>query len=186
MSRPRPPPLHRIEGMSFRSTWLRASPYPAAMGLVELADVTYRLPGGWTLFEGVSFRVGDGAHAALVGANGIGKTTLLRLIAGEDAAAAGSIRLDGRAGLMRQFIGSDARPTSVREFLLAYSEPAIREAADRLRRAEERLAGDPSERAQLGYAEALAAWESAGGYRAEVLWDRCAYEAFGGGYPESA
>jgi ATPase subunit of ABC transporter with duplicated ATPase domains len=33
---------------------------------------------------------------------------------------------------------------------------------------------------------ALAAWESAGGYRAEVLWDRCAHEAFGGGFPESA
>jgi len=156
------------------------------MGLVELADVTYRLPGGWTLFEGVSFRVGDGAHAALVGANGIGKTTLLRLIAGEEPAAAGSIRLDGRVGLMRQFIGSDARPTSVREFLLAYSEPAVREAAARLRAAEERLGVDAGERAQLAYANALVAWESAGGYRAEVLWDRCAYESFGGGYPESA
>ena len=40
-------------------------------------------PGGWTLFEGVTFRVPEGAHAALIGANGIGKTTLLRLIAGE-------------------------------------------------------------------------------------------------------
>ena len=156
------------------------------MGLVELADLTYRLPGGWTLFEGVSFRVGDGAHAALVGANGIGKTTLLRLIAGEEAAADGSIRVEGRVGLMRQFIGSDVQPTSVRDFLLAYSEPAVRETAARLRAAEERLATDAGERSQLAYANALAAWETAGGYRAEVLWDRCAYEAFGGGYPESA
>jgi ATPase subunit of ABC transporter with duplicated ATPase domains len=156
------------------------------MGFVELTDVAYRLPGGWTLFEGVTFRAGDGAHAALVGANGIGKTTLLKLIAGDEPVAVGSIRVDGRVGLMRQFIGSEERPTTVREFLLAYSEPAVREAADRLRRAEDRLAADPAERQQVAYANALAAWEAAGGYRAEVLWDRCAYEAFGGGYPDSA
>src|SRR3954463_15508176 len=164
----------------------RAHPYPAAMGFLELTDVAYRLPGGWTLFEGVTFRVPDAAHSALIGANGIGKTTLLRLIAGEEQPSAGSIRVDGRVGLMRQFIGSTERPTTVRAFLLAYSDPAVREAAARLERAEERLAADPDERAQLAYAEALATWETAGGYRAEVLWDRCAAEAFGGGYPESA
>src|SRR6476619_3811031 len=166
-------------------TGLRA-PYPAAMGFLELTDVAYRLPGGWTLFEGVTFRVPEGAHSALVGANGIGKTTLLRLIAGEDQPSSGSIRVDGRVGLMRQFIGSAERPTTVLDFLLAYSDPVVREAAARLARAEERLDADPDERAQLAYAEALAAWESAGGYRAEVLWDRCASEAFGGGYPGSA
>jgi ATPase subunit of ABC transporter with duplicated ATPase domains len=156
------------------------------MGFLELTDVVFRLPGGWTLFEGVTFRVPEGAHTALIGANGIGKTTLLRMIAGEERASAGAIRVDGRVGLMRQFIGSNERPTTVREFLLAYSEPAVREAAARLQRAEERLAADTGERSQLAYAEALAGWESAGGYRAEVLWDRCAAEAFGGGYPASA
>ena len=155
------------------------------MGFLELTDVAYRLPGGWTLFEGVGFRVPDGSHSALVGANGIGKTTLMRLIAGEEEPAAGSIRVDGRVGLMRQFIGSAERPTTVRAFLLAYSEPEVRTAAAALRGAEERLAADEGERSQLAYAEALAAWEAAGGYRAEVLWDRCAHEAFGGGFPES-
>ena len=27
------------------------------MGFIDLNDVTYALPGGWTLFEGVGFRV---------------------------------------------------------------------------------------------------------------------------------
>src|SRR3954453_1664296 len=106
-----------------------ACPYPAAMGFLELTDVAYRLPGGWTLFEGVTFRVPHGAHSALVGANGIGKTTLLRLIAGEDQPSSGSIRVDGRVGLMRQFIGSNEQPTTVRAFLLAYSDATVREAA---------------------------------------------------------
>jgi len=153
---------------------------------VEVTDVAYALPGGWTLFEGVTFKVPEGARSALVGANGVGKTTLLRLLAGELEPATGAVRVDGRLGLMRQLIGSEAAPTTVRAFLLAYAEPRVREAADRLARAEVRLAGDTGERAQLAYAEALAAWETAGGYRAEVLWDKAAHLAFGGGYPESA
>ncbi len=157
------------------------------MGFLELTDVSYALPGGWTLFSGVSFCVPEGEHAGLIGANGIGKSTLLRMIAGEEEPTAGTVSVDGRVGLMRQFIGSEARPTTVREFLLAYSERSVREAAERLRAAEARLAAkDTGERAQLAYAEALAAWGHAGGYRAEAVWDRCAHTAFGGGYPDSA
>jgi ATPase subunit of ABC transporter with duplicated ATPase domains len=166
----------------------RAFPLVASLsvGFLECTDLTYALPGGWTLFEGVSFRAPEGEHAGLVGANGIGKSTLLRVISGELPATSGAIRLDGRLGVMQQFIGSDAHPTTVREFLLSYAEPAVREAARRVGAAEARLATDTGERAQLAYAEALAAWETAGGYRAEVLWDKAAHVAFGGGYPESA
>jgi ATPase subunit of ABC transporter with duplicated ATPase domains len=153
---------------------------------VELTDVAYALPGGWTLFEGVGFKVPDGEHAALVGANGIGKSTLLRLLAGEERPTRGAVRVDGRIGFMRQFIGSDARPTTVRDFLLAYAEAPVREAGHRLEVAERALAASPDERAQLRYADALTAWEASGGYIAEVRWDRAAHVAFGGGYPESA
>src|SRR5216110_89879 len=156
------------------------------MGVIELTDVTVALPGGWTLFEGVTFRVPEGEHAGLVGANGIGKTTLLRLIAGDDRPVAGSIHVDGRVGLMRQFLGANEETTTVRDLLLAYSDGSVREMATRLRAAEERLASVPDERAQLAYAGALASWEQAGGYEAEVVWDVCAHVAFGGGYPESA
>jgi|GEM_PF-3352836 len=41
------------------------------MGFVELTDVAYALPGGRTLFEGVSFRVAEVEHVALIGVNGI-------------------------------------------------------------------------------------------------------------------
>src|SRR5438093_270111 len=106
-----------------------------AVGYLELTDVAYALPGGWTLFEGVTFRVPEGEHAALVGANGIGKSTLLRLIAGDERAIAGSIHADGRVGLMRQFIETDEEITTVRNFLLAYSDAPWREMAARLRTA---------------------------------------------------
>jgi len=156
------------------------------MGYLELTDVAYALPGGWTLFEGVSFKVPDGEHAALVGANGIGKSTLLRLIVGQEQPTSGSIRVNGRIGLMRQFIGSSQTPTTVREFLLAYAEPRIAEAAARVAKAERWMHDHPGEDAQMRYAEALAHWGDAGGYEAEVLFDECTHIAFGQGYPECA
>ena len=53
------------------------------MGYVDVQKLTHVLPDGRMLFDEVSFRVGDGAKTALVGANGTGKTTLLRMIAGD-------------------------------------------------------------------------------------------------------
>ena len=156
------------------------------MGFIELTDVAYALVGGWTLFEGVSFRVPAGEHAALVGANGIGKSTLLRLIVGDDQPKAGSIQVDGRVGLMRQFIGSEKRPTTVRDFLLAYAESPVAEAAVRLAKAERWMHDHPGEDAQMRYASALAHWGEIGGYEAEVLFDVCTHAAFGVGYPECA
>ncbi len=157
------------------------------MAVIDLTDVAYAWPGGWTLFEGVTLRVPSGHHAALVGANGIGKTTLLRVIAGEETAARGAINVDGRAGYMRQFVAKPAEPTSVRDFLVSFADRPVAEAGARLGTAEGRLrSGDLDERAQLAYADALAAWEDAGGYRAEVLWDTCTVAAFGVPYVEAA
>ena len=156
------------------------------MGFVELTDVAYALPGGWTLFEGVSFRVPEGEHTALVGANGIGKSTLLRLISGLESPASGVVRTEGRVGLMRQFVGSDGRPTTVREFLLAYAEPRVREAAERMRKAERWMHDHGGQDDQMRFAEALAHWGEVGGYEAEVVFDRCTHAAFGEGYPECA
>ncbi len=53
--------------------------------------------GGRTLFAGLGFSVDGGAALVLTGPNGVGKTTLLRIIAGLMPAAAGSIALDGGA-----------------------------------------------------------------------------------------
>ncbi|HYG71219.1 MAG TPA: ATP-binding cassette domain-containing protein, partial [Actinomycetota bacterium] len=156
------------------------------MGYLELTDVAYALPGGWTLFEGVTFAVPEAEHAALVGANGIGKSTLLRLIVGQETPTEGSIRIDGRIGLMRQFIGSDRAPTTVRDFLLAYAEPRVADAAARVTKAERWMHDHPGEDAQMEYAEALTHWGDAGGYEAEVVFDTCTHAAFGQGYPECA
>jgi len=47
----------------------------AHVGHVNVSGLHYTLPDGRVLLEDVSFRVGEGAKAALIGANGAGKTT---------------------------------------------------------------------------------------------------------------
>ena len=158
------------------------------MPIIDVSDVAYALPGGWTLFDAVTFRVPEGHHAALVGPNGIGKTTLLKVLAGVEPAGAGSaMNVDGRLGYMRQFVASPAEPTSIRDFLVSFAERPLVQAGAALKAMETRLAGgDVSHDAQLAYAHALADWDEAGGYVAEVLWDTCTVAAFGMPYATAA
>ena len=50
---------------------------------IQLHNVGFAYPGGDLLFDDVSFRVASGDRVALVGPNGVGKSTILRLLAGE-------------------------------------------------------------------------------------------------------
>ena len=63
---------------------------------IEISDLVIRY-GDATAVNGVSFTVGQGEHLTLLGPSGCGKTTTLRAIAGLEAPASGSIRVDGRA-----------------------------------------------------------------------------------------
>jgi len=144
------------------------------VGALEVSRLGFTFPGGNPLFEQLSFRVGDGQHVALVGANGAGKTTLVRLLAGDETGSSGTIAVDGRLGVMRQFIGSIRDDTTVRQLLVGLSPPVIRAAAEVLAIAESACAAMPSsQQLAMRYADALAAWGDRGGYEAEVLWDTC-------------
>jgi ATPase subunit of ABC transporter with duplicated ATPase domains len=154
------------------------------MGHVDVQRVACVLPDGRELFSDVSFRVGDGAKTALVGANGTGKTTLLRIVAGDLAPDAGAVVAEGGVGVMRQFIGSVRDDTTVRDLLVDLAPPAVREAGRAVEAAElvmMEMPGEPvaAEKAQLAYAQVLADWGDAGGYDAEVLWDVCTTAALG-------
>ena len=96
------------------------------MGHIEVGGVTMILPDGRVLLDEVSFRVADGAHAAMVGPNGAGKTTLTRIISGDIEPFAGAIAFGGGLGVMRQFIGGIRDETTIREFLLSIAPQAVR------------------------------------------------------------
>ncbi len=149
------------------------------MGYVDVQRLSHVLPDGRVLFAEVSFRVGDGVKTALVGANGTGKTTLLRMIAGDVVPAAGAVAREGGLGVMRQFIGSIRDDTQVRGFLLDLAPPPVRQAGRALEAAELAMMERDDEPTQMRYAQALADWGDAGGYDAEVLWDVCTTAALG-------
>ncbi len=149
------------------------------MGYVDVSGVRHTLPGGRVLLDDVSFRVGEGARAALVGENGAGKTTLLRIVAGDLVPEAGAVARSGGLGVMRQFIGSVRDDTTVQRFLVELSAPAVRAAWHAVEAAELTLMETDDEPAQLAYADALAQWGDAGGYDAEVTWDTVTVAALG-------
>jgi ATPase subunit of ABC transporter with duplicated ATPase domains len=149
------------------------------MGYVDCQSLSYVLPDGRALFEDASFRVGDGTKTALVGANGTGKTTLLRIIAGDLVPSAGAVARDGGLGVMRQFIGSIRDDSEVRDLLLDLAPPGVREAGRALEAAELAMMEHDDEKTQMRYAQALADWGDAHGYDAEVQWDVCTTAALG-------
>ncbi|MFV2038982.1 MAG: ABC-F family ATP-binding cassette domain-containing protein [Acidimicrobiales bacterium] len=143
------------------------------MGSIDVSHLRWSLPDGRVLLDDVSFRVGNGEHVALVGANGVGKSTLMRLIVGTDAAVGGTVTVQGSLGIMSQLVGSLGDTTTLRDMYVSLSSPIIRDAAARLAHVEQQMAAGSAD--GMKYAKALELWESVGGYDAEVAWGECAH-----------
>ena len=83
---------HAARGLS------RTSPEPAASAepVLRLTGVGKRFTSGRELFRELSLTLAPGELVALLGESGVGKSTLLNLIAGLEPADAGEIWLDGQ------------------------------------------------------------------------------------------
>ena len=140
------------------------------MGHVVVSRLAYAHPGGELLFSDVSFRVSEGRHVGLVGANGVGKSTLFRVLAGTLSADEGDVSIGGIVGYMAQDIGVADEDRTVRELLLSLAPLALRSAGERMLRHEAQLAaGDADAGIRLG--SAIADWSALGGYELEGQWD---------------
>jgi ATPase subunit of ABC transporter with duplicated ATPase domains len=145
---------------------------------IAVSSLAYAHPGGDLLFDGVSFRLPPGCHAGLIGANGVGKTTLMRILAGELQAMEGNVANGGPAAYMPQHVG--AGDGTVRELLLSVAPDRVRETGLAMLRAERELeAGDDAAGVRLG--EAIASWSGLGGYEIGGQWDSACRRCAGGG-----
>ena len=79
----------------------RFAPNLSPSAYVTLDSVAARTPDGTTLFYNLSLAFGR-ERTGLVGKNGVGKSTLLRLIAGTQSAAEGAVTRAGTVGVLHQ------------------------------------------------------------------------------------
>ncbi|WP_404403219.1 ABC-F family ATP-binding cassette domain-containing protein [Pelagibacterium halotolerans] len=73
------------------------------MPSITVSNLSWSTPDGQTLFEPLDLAFGP-HRTGLIGRNGVGKTTLLRLIAGTLTPQSGTITRDGTIGTLRQSV----------------------------------------------------------------------------------
>ncbi len=140
------------------------------MSHIVVSRLAYAHPGGELLFSDVSFRISPGDSVGLVGSNGVGKSTLLRVLAGVLTPDEGEASVGGIVAYMPQDVGAAGESRTVRELLLSLAPLAVRNAGGRVLHAEAELAaGDQTAGMELG--TAIADWSALGGYELEGQWD---------------
>src|SRR5262245_59979968 len=87
------------------------------MASIQFENVSKRYATGVVAVRELSLGVADGELLVLVGPSGCGKTTILRLVAGLEAADAGTFRLDGQV--------VNAWPPHRRDVALVAQRPAL-------------------------------------------------------------
>ena len=142
------------------------------MSHVVVSNLAYAHPGGDLLFSEVSFRVTPGQKVGLVGANGVGKSTLFGVLAGRLPADDGDVDIGPFAYMPQDVgVGADSGRT-VRELLLEPAPARLRMAGENMIAAERELAAgaDPAG-AGMRLGEAIGEWSELGGYELEGQWD---------------
>jgi ATP-binding cassette, subfamily F, member 3 len=121
------------------------------------------------IFASLSLSIPPGARIALVGANGIGKTTLLRIIAGEDTPSSGEVhRARGLTiGYLPQESVLESHRTLWQESLLPFAE--LQKQEEKLKQLEVQMsAASASNEFLERYGELQQRFEHAGGYTYET------------------
>jgi len=139
---------------------------------IAVSELEWAPPGHDALFFDVAFTVAPGEHAALIGVNGVGKSTILRILGGDLEPDEGSFSIGGTVLRMTQDVGMASPDTTVREMLIEVAPPALRAAGRALIAAERAmLDGDDD---GVAYAHALHDWGDLGGYELEGQWEAAA------------
>jgi len=121
--------------------------------------------GGKLLFEEVSFKLEPRERMTLSGRNGVGKSTLLRVLAGERPPDSGSIALQkgARVALHDQRPPRDAE-VSLGDYVFS-GRTDMQETEAELARLEEAMSHTPDDETMRAYATAQQRLEAGGGYR---------------------
>lgn len=138
------------------------------MSSIVVSDLAYSPPGAEQLFFDVSFGVAPGEHAAIVGPNGVGKSTILKILTGQYEPDDGEFNIGGTFLQMTQDVGMSSPDDALRDMLIEVAPTVLREAGKRLFAAEKAMMSGEDD--GMKYAEALGDWGDLGGYELETQW----------------
>ncbi len=137
------------------------------MSLAQFSDAHFGYP-GTEILTGASLLIRPGDRLALLGPNGTGKSTALRLLAGDLRADAGDVRVLGRASVayLRQSQEFSGHGTLMDALLEPFA--ALQKLHDELTALEHRLAAGEATDAELSrYGELQERYQREGGYDLE-------------------
>jgi ATPase subunit of ABC transporter with duplicated ATPase domains len=137
------------------------------MSTLEVRDLIVEA-GGVTVVNGLSFDLHAGDKMGVVGRNGAGKTSLLKVLAGEETAASGSIERRGPLGYLRQDPRQHREDDATSALGSILAARNLVEMARRVEKARLQLEESHDERNVQRFARAEEAYRDAGGYRAEA------------------
>ena len=136
------------------------------MSTLEVRDLSVEA-GGATVVQDLSFTLRAGDKVGVVGRNGAGKTSTLKVLAGEAPPAAGAVERRGALGYLRQDPRQhrDDDATSGLEYILSARD--LVERSRGLEKVRIQLEEDPSDRNVRRFSRLEDEYRDLGGYRAE-------------------
>ncbi len=127
------------------------------------------------LFENISFEVKSGERIGLIGQNGCGKTTLMKILMGLEEYQGGeiSLRKDTKIGYLNQIPVYEKSTTTIQVLRMAFHAVySIRSQMEELEHAMGLLVGEPLEKAMNSYARLLEQYELNHGYELDTRIDK--------------
>jgi cobalt/nickel transport system ATP-binding protein len=91
--------------------------------MIRVEGVTHSYRDGGVVLDDVTFEIGSGEKVVLLGSNGCGKTTLLRIIDGLVFPASGTVEVDGNSVTRRSLKRAPLRDRFRRDVVLLFQNP---------------------------------------------------------------
>ncbi|MCR1995872.1 ATP-binding cassette domain-containing protein [Bifidobacterium animalis subsp. animalis] len=154
-----------------------------ALSGMRASDISYVLPSGRLLLNSISFAALPNECMRVIGANGVGKSTLLKIMARRIKSTSGSVNVFGDVSYMEQR-RTDPEIHTIGDYLFSVAQAGIARLRKRIATMESTL--DSANTAQMeSYSQLLADYADLGGYRMEAEMSKSTQDVLGSSYQAS-
>ncbi|RYN12825.1 ABC transporter, ATP-binding protein [Bifidobacterium animalis subsp. animalis] len=151
---------------------------------MRASNISYILPSGRSLLNSISFAALPGECMGVIGANGVGKSTLLKIMARRIKSTSGSVNTFGDISYMEQRRTSPETLT-IGDYLFSAAPVNISRLYKRIKSMEAKL--DSMDTVQMqAYSQLLADYADLGGYQMEADMSKSTQDVLGSSYQDVA